>query len=173
MLTSDSGKKRKVSGATIIVIVAIGGAVAFGGAIGYLEWSQDSFPTQMQPFSTYANVTSSNFNGTEFAFQIQWLKSGYLPLYSQITSPDTDVANSPVCNIGLSSVQTGEEIFMPFAIEQASTYLDNVNLWIAVKNLTSNTEFTITYNVLNVTAPNNPSDILPITEACYEPIGIE
>ncbi len=156
---------------SIIVIASISGAVMFGGYYGYLAWANDSFPAQVKPFADYANVTSWYFNGTEFAYHVEWLNSGYLPEFAQLTSPDTDAANSPVCNVGVTSVQDGQVLFMPFALGQPSGAVQDASLSIAVKNLTSGAEFTIVYNIANATAENG--DIQPVSQACYEPAGVE
>lgn len=169
-LGREQKRRRGLSAASILVIAAVLGAVAFGAYLGYLAWANDSFPSQVKPFSEYANVTSV-FNGTEYAFQVRWLNSSYLPMYAQLTSPDSDQANTPVCSTGLNSVKADQTVFMPFSIEQASATLTDVNLWIAVKNLTNGAEFSIIYNVPNVSA--NPGDIAPISESCYEPQIVE
>ena len=76
MTTSDRGNhaagRKGFSGARILVIAAIVGAAAFGLVIGYLAYSMDSFPAQERPFANYASVAYSSFNGTEFAFRVQW-----------------------------------------------------------------------------------------------------
>ena len=153
------------------MVVAILGAVAFGLYLGYLAWANDSFPAQTKPFSDYANVTSSSFNGTEFAFNVHWRNSSYLPMYAQLTSPDTDAANTPVCGIGYASVQTGQLIFMPFTISPPSATLSNVDLSIAVKSVATGGEFTIVYNVHLVKAGNSP--IVPSNISCQQPLGTE
>ncbi len=173
MSTSGEGvrPRRGLSGPGIIVIAAILGAVVFGAYLGYLAWANDSFPTQTRPFGDYANVTSSVFNGTEYAFNVRWLSPDYLPLYAQLTSPDSGEANTPVCSTGLSAIKAGQSVFMPFSIAQTSATLTDVTLWVAVKDLSNGTVFTITYNVPNVVA--HPGDISPISEACYEPQIVE
>lgn len=157
------------SAARTLVVIAIAGAVVFGLYLGYLAWANDSFPAQVKPFSDYANVTSSSFNGTEFAFQVQWYNSSYLPLFAQLTSPDTDAANTPVCSTGYSAVQPGQVIFMPFTITPASATLSNVDLSIAVRSVASRGEFTIVYNVPVVSATNFP--ITPSDISCQQPLG--
>jgi len=114
-------------------------------------------------------VTSSTFNGTEYAFRIQWNNASYLPLFTQLTSPATDAANTPVCDLKLSSVSAGQVIFMPFTISPASAALSNVDLAIAVQSATNSTQFTIVYNVPLISASNTP--ITPSDKTCQEPPG--
>lgn len=151
------------------MVLAIVGAVAFGLYIGYLAYANDSFPAQERPFADYASVASSTFNGTEYAFSLRWNDSSYLPLFAQVTSPQTDAANTPVCSIGLSTVQSGQTIFLPFTISPASAALNNVDLSIAVKSVATGAEFTITFNVASVTASNAP--ITPSDVSCQQPLG--
>lgn len=153
-----------------LVVVAIVGAVIFGLYIGYLAYANDSFPTRTEPFANYATVSSSSFNGTEFAFTLTWQNASALPLYAQLTSPATDAANTPVCGIGLSNVTEGQSIFMPFTITE-SPALSNVDLSIAVKPLAGGSQFTIVYNVPSISAGNLP--ISPSNISCQEPPGIE
>ncbi len=153
----------------MLVLAVIVGAVAFGLFLGYLAYASDSFPAQERPFGDYASVVYSSFNGTEFAFRIQWNNASYVPLFAQLTSPATDAANTPVCDIAHSNVKTGEMLFLPFAISPASATLSNVNLSIAVQSATNGTQFTITYNVASVDATN--SEITPSNLTCQQPLG--
>ena len=153
----------------MVVIAAIVGAVVFGLYIGYLAWANDSFPSEVKPFSSYANVTWDSFNGTEFAFRVQWENASYLPYIAQLTSPATDAANTPVCDIGYSSVQAGQVIFMPFAISPASATLANVDLSIGVKSIATGNEFTVVFNVPSISASNAP--IAPSNISCQQPLG--
>jgi hypothetical protein len=163
--------RRRISTGKLIVVLALVGAVVFGLYIGYLGYANDSFPTRTEPFADYAQVASSNFNGTEYAFNITWENGSALPLYAQLTSPATDAANTPVCGIGLLSVSKGQNIFMPFAISPASAALSTVELSIAVMSLPSRANFTINYNVALVTATNNA--ITPSNVSCSEPPGAD
>jgi hypothetical protein len=158
-----------MSTAKLLVIVAIVGATVFGLFLGYLAYTSDSFPAQERPFGDYASVLSSTFNGTEFAFQVQWNNASYLPLFVQLTSTATDAANTPVCDLKLSSVTTGQIIFMPFTISPESAALSNVDLSIAVQSATNSTQFTIAYNVPTISASNSP--ITPSNVTCEEPLG--
>ena len=155
------------SAARALVIISLVGATAFGLYLGYLALTNDSFPAQTMPFSDYANVTSYSFNGTEFAFHLQWYNASYLPLYAQLTSPATDAANTPVCGTGYTEVQAGQAIFMPFTISPVSATLSNVDLSIAVKSNATGGEFTIVYNVALISASNTP--ITPSDYSCQEP----
>jgi hypothetical protein len=158
------------SWAKVLVIVAIAGAVTFGAYLGFLEWSYDSFPVQQKPFGDFAVVTSSDFNGTEYSFQLRWLSADYVPLYAQLTSPDSDAANTPVCDTGLTSVAARQSIFMPFTITPASAGLTNVDLSIAVEPVAAGgQDFTIVYSVPTVSA--QPGDITPSNAACQQPPG--
>jgi hypothetical protein len=158
-----------MSTAKLLVIVAIAGAVAFGLLIGYLAYTTDSFPSQQRPFVNYANVTSSTFNGTEYAFHVQWLNGNYAPQYTQLTSPATDAANTPVCDLNLSGIKSGQTFFLPFTISPESAALSNVDLSIAVQSATNSTQFTITYNIPSVDASNTP--ITPSNITCQQPLG--
>lgn len=173
-MTSGSGPRdrarTRLSLPKALVVVAIVGAVVFGLYIGYLAYANDSFPTRTEPFANYATVSSSSFNGTEFAFTLTWQNASALPLYAQLTSPATDAANTPVCGIGLANVTEGQSIFMPFTITE-SPALSNVDLSIAVKPLAGGSQFTIVYNVPSISAGNLP--ISPSNISCQEPPGIE
>ena len=152
----------------LLVLAALVGAVAFGLLIGYLAYSSDSFPAQERPFSDYAKVVYSSFNGTEFAFRVEWESSNYQPLFTQLTSPATDAANTPVCDLKLSNATSGQMIFLPFTISPASATLSNVDLAIAVQSATNSTQFTIVYNVPLVAATNAP--ITPSDITCQQPL---
>ena len=161
--------QRPRSAARIVVVVAIVAAAVFGLYLGYLAWSNGSFPTDVRPFGDYANVTLAIFNGTEFAFNVQWKDPGFLPVKAQLTSPATDAANTPVCEVGLSSVSAGQSIFMPFTISPASATLSNVDLSIEVAPVAGGSSFTIVYNVPLVSASDLP--ISPSNITCQEPLG--
>ena len=153
----------------LLLIAALVGAVAFGLFIGYLAYSSDSFPSQERPFANYAKVVYSSFNGTEYAFRIEWNSSNYLPLYTQLTSPATDAANTPVCDLRISSIRGGQVIFLPFNISRETATLSNVDLSIAVQSATNSTQFTISYSVPSVSATSAP--ITPSNVACQQPAG--
>jgi len=157
-----------VSTAKLLVVIALVGAVAFGLFVGYLAYSSDSFPAQTRPFGSYAKVVYSSFNGTEYAFGIEWNSSNYVPLFTQLTSPATDAANTPVCGLQMASVNSGQTIFLPFTISPESASLSNVNLAIAVQSASNSTQFTIIYNVPLVSATNAP--ITPSNITCQEPL---
>lgn len=148
------------------MIVVLTGAVAFGLLLGYLEYENQSFPTREKPFSSYANVVSVVFNGTEIDFKVQWTTSGnFTPLYAQ-TASDTDAANSPRCDIGISSVAKGQMIDLPFATAQPESALSDVQLFVGVQANSNMTQFTIEYDHGQVNAV--PGDITPSTYACYQ-----
>jgi hypothetical protein len=157
-----------MSTAKLLVLVALVGAVAFGLFVGYLAYSNDSFPAQTRPFASYARVLYSSFNGTEYAFRIEWNSSNYVPLFTQLTSPATDAANTPVCDLKMSSIASGQTIFLPFTISPESATLSNVHLAIAVQSATNSTQFTITYNVPLISATNAP--ITPSNITCQQPL---
>jgi len=157
-----------VSTAKLLVVAALVGAVAFGLVIGYLAYSSDSFPAQERPFSDYARVVYSSFNGTEYAFRVEWDSSNYVPLFTQLTSPATDAANTPVCDINMPSVSSGQVLFLPFTISPASAALSNVDLAIAVQSATNSTQFTIVYNVPLVNATD--AAITPSNITCQQPL---
>lgn len=158
-----------MSRAKLLVMVALVGAVAFGLFIGYLAYSSDSFPAQERPFADYAKVVYSSFNGTEFAFRVEWNSSSYVPLFTQLTSPATDAANTPVCDLEMSSIKSGQTIFLPFTISPASATLSNVDLAIAVQSAANGTQFTIVYSVPLVNATN--AAITPSNITCQQPLG--
>jgi len=155
--------------AKVFVVLAIVFATVFGLYLGYLAFANNSFPTQEMPFANYASVVSSTFNGTEYAFVVQWNNATYLPLYAQLTSPATDAANTPVCGTGLTSVTVGQQVFMPFTISPATATLQNVDLSIAVGKTPSNPLFTIDYNIPDVNATN--AHITPSNITCEEVAG--
>lgn len=154
-----------------MVIVAIVGAVAFGLYIGFLAYANDSFPSQVRPFSNYANVVWDAFNGTELAFRVQWENASAIPVKAQVTSPATDAANTPVCDVGLSSVKSGQTIFMPFTISPASATLDDVSLNIDVQPVAGGGDFTVIFNLGTVSAPPNNLLITPSNVTCQQPLG--
>jgi len=154
-----------------LVVIAIIGAAVFGVYLGYLAWSQDSFPTATKPFGNYAVVTSDNFNSTEFAFNLTWENASALPIKAQLTSPSTDAANTPVCEVGLTSVTKGQNIFMPFTITPETATLISVSLNIDVQPTGGGGDFTITYSVASILASNTP--ISPSNITCQEPAGVE
>ena len=162
-----SDTRRRLPLAKLVVLAAFIGAIAFGGYLGYLAWANDSFPSTLKPFTNYANITSVEFNGTEYAVTISWLSGNALPNYVQITSSVSDAANSPVCDLGLTSVTQGQSIFMPFGLSGTSAAPTSVDLWIAVKNLTTGTSFTIQQQIDNYTS--FLGDITPEQLVCTEP----
>ncbi|MDV3277784.1 MAG: hypothetical protein LYZ69_04870 [Nitrososphaerales archaeon] len=159
-----------MSWAKLIVVVAVIGAAAFGLFLGYLAYTNDSFPTQEKPFAEYASVVATNFNGTEFYLKVQWTSTGnFTPFYAQLTSPTTDAANTPVCSLGITSVVKGQIIDLPFKISAPRTSVSSVDLAIAVRSNVNMTEFTIVYHVDQVTA--QPGNIYPSAFACEQPQG--
>jgi len=166
----DPAQPKRPPYGKILVLVALVGAAAFGGYLGYLAYSNDSFPSLQEPFDNYASITSAVFNGTEYAFTITWSSANYLPLYAQMTSTASDNANSPVCSLGLANVTAGESIFLPFGVSGGASIPVTIDLWIAVKPLTG-AEFTLQQQVSNFTT--RAGDILPVQEACNEPPGVE
>lgn len=160
-----------VSRAKLVVAVALVGAAVFGLFVGYLAYANDSFPAQTKPFADYATVTSSKFNGTEFAISITWENGSAVPLYTQLASPSTDAANTPVCSLGLSKASSGQSIFMPFSISPASASLSDVQLRIAVNATSTGDEFTIVYTFPSISATN--ASITPSNISCSEGPTIE
>ena len=172
MTTSDRPPRTpgsRISAVKAVVVVAIVGAVVFGVYLGYLAWSQDSFPTATRPFADYAVVTSDTFNGTEFAFYLTWVNASAIPVKAQLTSPSTDAANTPVCQVGLASVAEGQNIFMPFTISPESPTLTSVSLYIDVQPTGGGGDFSIAYTVAVISASNAP--IVPSNITCQEPAG--
>jgi len=165
----EKAKQRRPSLAKILVIAAFVGAVAFGGYLGYLAWTNDSFPSQQMPFNEFAKVTTVQFNGTEYAVTITWLSGDNLPLYVQITSSVSDAANSPTCQLGFATVTVGQSIFMPFGISGSSAAPTSVDLWIAVKP-TIGADFTIQQQISHYTS--TIGDITPTRFACTEPASV-
>jgi hypothetical protein len=172
LTTSDRGlqaSQSRFSAVRAIVVVAIIGAIVFGVYLGYLAWTNDSFPTETRPFANYAVVTSETFNGTEFAFNLTWSNASAVPVKAQLTSPATDAANTPVCQLGLSSVSEGQTIFMPFTISPESPSLTNVDLSIDVQPVGGGGDFTIVFNTVSISATNTP--IVPSNITCQQPLG--
>lgn len=164
------GRSRGVSWAGAAVIIVICGAVAFSLYLAFVAWSGSSFPTQEKPFADYAAVVSTQFNGTEIYYRVEWNSTGALvPLYAQITSPQTDEANSPVCDLGMSSVTAGQMIDMPFAITAPKQALASVDLAIAVGAAPNQPQFTIVYHIDQIGA--QPGNITPSNFACSQPAG--
>jgi hypothetical protein len=151
------------------VLASIVGAVVFALYIGYLALTNDSFPSQQRPFASYATVTSANFNGTEYAFNLRWLNASAIPYQAQLNSPVTDAANTAVCATELKAVTADQNIFLPFTINPRSPTLQNVNLYIAVHPVQGGSDFTIVYNVPSISASNNA--ITPSNIACTQPQG--
>ena len=165
MTTSDK-PSRGVEGEKLLVIGAVAGAVIFGGYLGFLAWSNGSFPAQQRPFGDYATVVSAEFNGTDYSFALKWLNSSYLPMYAQLYSPTDDAADSPVCDLQRSSVAADEVFYLPFGTSAPATVLSNVELSIAVKPLSGGGEFTIVYSVASVTAV--PGNVYPSEITCAQ-----
>ena len=160
-------RRRGISGAKLVVVIMLVGAVVFSLFLGYLEYANQSFPSKQKPFSEYASVAQFAFNGTEVYYRVQWMTSGnYTPLFAQITSNGNDEANSPVCDLELNSSATrGQVLEMPFAIVGGpTTALSDVELSIAVRANANMSEFTIQYPQSNVAA--QPGDIMPSTFSC-------
>jgi hypothetical protein len=148
----------------VLIVAALVGAVAFGLLIGYLLWTYDSFPAEVKPFGDYANVTSTRFNGTEYAFTLEWLTPDAVPQYAQLSSPTSQAATTDICELNLSSASRGQTIFMPFGLAEPSTSLSNVELSIAVKPVGAGSDFTIVYSVDSVLAVQG--DIQPQNLSC-------
>jgi hypothetical protein len=151
------------------VVAVFVGALAFGGYLGYLAWANDSFPKQQEPFADYAQVSSVQFNGTEYAVSLTWLNGSAVPLYAQITSSVSDAANSPVCGLDVTSAAPGQPVFLPFGFDGPSEAPTSVTLWIAVKP-SDGTAFTIVRQIGNFTSET--ADILPAQYACTEPNSV-
>lgn len=154
--------------AKAIVAVFIIGAVVFSLYLGVEAYENQSFPRQTEPFSQYATMTEARFNGTIYLFVLNWDNGGYTPLYAQMTA-DQDQANSPACQIGNSTVASGQTLTLPFSTNGPLTAVSDVDLWIAVKNNTSTSEFTIDYHVNNATA--QIGDLPGINYSCVEVAG--
>jgi hypothetical protein len=157
-----------VSSARAAIALALAATVAFSFYLAYVAWSSSSFPVQEKPLADYAAVASIQFNGTELYFKIQWKAStDFVPRYAQITSAQTDSANSPVCDIGLGPVATGQMIDMPFTITSPKQTLASVDLEIAIRVGSTMTEFTIVHHLDQIDA--RPGNILPSEFACSQP----
>jgi hypothetical protein len=149
-----------------LVLVALFSAVAFGGVLGYLALSNDSFPSRESPFQNYASLASATFNGTEYSFRLNWLSTNYTPKFAQISSDETDAANSPVCDIGQNVSGPGGTLFLPFAINTPSSSLGHVDLWLDVEAV-NGTQFSIVYHANPVSAVQG--DIEPSDITCNQP----
>jgi hypothetical protein len=161
------GRSRGLSRAGAVIAVVISGAVVFGLYLAFVAWSSSSFPTAEKPFSDYATVVSTQFNGTELYYRVEWNStSGLVPLYAQITSPQTDEANSPVCDLGLGSVASGQMLDLPFGIAAPKQTLASVDLAIAVGASPNSPKFTIVYHIDQINA--QPGKITPSNFACTQ-----
>jgi hypothetical protein len=160
----STSEGRLSKGRTVVVLVLVA-ALVFGLYLGYLAWTNNTFPAREGRFSDYANVASSTFNGTEYAFRLQWL-SDSVPAYAQLTSSVSDSANTPVCETGLREATMGQTIFMPFGLSSPSTSLSQVDLLIAVR-AANGTMFTIVYHVDTATAI--AGNIQPQNFSCSQP----
>lgn len=161
-------KSRALSPAGAVVVAVIIGSTAFGLYLAYIAWTNSSFPTATRPFDDYASVVSTQFNGTELFYRVEWNStSGLLPLYAQIASPETDEANSPVCSLGLSNLTVGQMINLPFGIAAPKESLASVDLYIAVGTNQNSPQFTIDYHIDQISA--QPGNIAPSNYACTEP----
>ncbi len=151
----------------LIVAAVVIGAAAFGLLLAYLAYQNDSFPTQQRPFGNYATVESAVFNGTEVFYTIQWNSPNYSPQFAQMTSQNSDEANSPVCDM---PAPTGQVYVLPFSTTSPSTGLSSVVLDIAVKSSTNSTvSFTLEYTVSQMTAQQG--NLSPSSYTCSEPAG--
>ena len=157
----------RVSRGKAVVVAVVAAAAGFGILLGYLAWNNDSFPTRAGAFADYATVTGASFNGTEYAFTLSWRSAAFTPLYAQLNSPTSDTANTPVCDLKLSSSAANQTVFMPFGLGGLSTGLTGVDLRIAVQSAANGTQFTITYHVDSVSAA--PGDIQPQGLSCSQP----
>jgi hypothetical protein len=166
----DLQSGRRPSWGKIAVVVAIAGAVVFGVAVAYFEFVNDSFPTEQRSFGDYAMVTSTSFNGTELAYTVNWLSADYIPLYVQVTSPTSDQANTPVCDLRYSSGPSGQSIFMPFSMAQPAQGLKDVDLSIAVRPVGGGGDFTIVYHLDSVFL-NVQGNVEPSTLTCQQAAG--
>ncbi|MDG6899703.1 MAG: hypothetical protein JRM91_04515 [Nitrososphaerota archaeon] len=155
--------------ASKVMLAILAGSIIFGLLVGYAAYTSALFPQKQEPFGDYATVVSTSFNGTELAFNVRWNNASALPLRVQVTSTVSTEADSPQCSAGLSSVTSGQVLFLPFAVSPPSGALDNVYLSIAAKNLGTGNQFTIMYNLDNITA--SPSIITPIGPICELPPG--
>jgi hypothetical protein len=161
-------RSRGVSRAGAVVAIVILGAAAFGLYLAFIAWTSSSFPTATRPFAEYATVVSTQFNGTELFYRVVWNStSGLVPLYAQITSPQTDEANSPVCDLGLASVANGQMLDLPFGIVAPKQTLASVDLAIAVGTSPNSPKFTIVYHIDQINAL--PGKITPSNYACTQP----
>ncbi len=161
-------RSRGISRAGAVILVVILGATAFGLYLAFIAWTSSSFPTATKPFGEYASVVTTQFNGTELYYRVQWNStSGLLPLYAQIASPETDEANSPVCSLGLNSVTAGQMIDLPFGIAAPKQTLASVDLYIAVGASSNSPQFTIDYHIDQINA--QPGNITPSNYACTQP----
>ncbi len=162
-------KKKGYDAGRILIVASIGAAVVFGLYFGIMLWANDSFPQQTEPFANYATITSTAFNGTVYSFTMKWTSNDTIPLYAQLSWTDSDQESSLVCDFGVSAPPTSP-VVMPFGIDGVQATLTAIQLDIAVKTLSTGSEFTIVYNVnsVNATASGN----LAQNYACTEPNSI-
>ncbi len=138
--------------------------------MGYLAWSNDSFPVEQKPFGDYTKIVSSPINGTEYAFEIRWRSADYLPIYAQLTSPlrrrQTPRSAEPVSPLWW----LGRRYSCRSDLQKPSPVLTNVDLSIAVRSVAMGDEFTIVYHVDSVSA--QPGKIVPSDISCQQPTSV-
>ena len=166
---SHQARGQRASWGKIAVVVAIAGAVVFGSYIGYLAWTNGSFPAKVKPFEEYATVVSTSFNGTDLSFGIRWLSGDFTPLFAQVSSLSSDAANSPTCWLNLSNATSGQMIPMPFGISKPTPVLTNVELSIAVESVANRSQFTIVHTLESISAMQG--NVMPSSFSCQEQAG--
>jgi hypothetical protein len=154
-MSSSQGSKRP--GRNYGKLIVVGAVIAASAILLYVATTSlgsPSFPSEQKPFSEYATVMSSTFNGTEYNFQLQWRAAGnYTPLFAQMTSTSS-YEDSAVCDVGISSISRGETLNLPFVLPENATTLSGVGL-------------TIQFQAGNATAISG--DIAPSSYACFTP----
>ncbi len=139
--------RNAISRGTLVVLIMMVGAAAFGTVFGYLQYINNSFPSKIMDFQKFASLKGYSFNGTVFSIYIQWFdKDKYMPLYAQFIS---DQYASRVYDVATQLHPNGT-LLLPFPVEVSLSSMTNVELLIAVKNMTDGTDFTVVYSIGNV-----------------------
>ena len=139
--------RRAATKGSIVVLVMILVAAAFGIAFGYLQYINNSFPSKVSEFDRYASVSSYSFNGSIFSVTLRWFDSAkYRPLYAQLVS---DQYASRVYDI-TDQLYQNNTLLLPFPVEISLPSMTNVEILIAFYKITNGADFTIVHWIGNV-----------------------
>jgi hypothetical protein len=144
-MEGKGGRRGKLLVALLLVF-----SLVLGIAVVYYEYANTSFPARERPMAEFATVAYQRFNGTEYLFRVQWAAHGnYTTLYAQLTSNEY---TTPVFDVRYEGVRPGQVLGMPFPLSVPYLSLHNVNLYLAVRDNSNMSEFTLVYHVESVQA---------------------